>query len=138
MRDLLDESIRAALANETGKVVSLGKVPAPLPELPYAVLYAIHGSEGYGAWSDPEECRDFLYQVRSVGRSHRQCAWMSKKIEGAFVGRGSSGEFSTSFNIPEVTVSWRRTVELGSILPTGEELWQVDDTYKLRAERLTT
>jgi len=141
IRDTLDEAVVAMLAAATGKEVGLSKLP-PLtnpgdlhPPLPYAVLYALHSPIGSGGFEDPEEDRDYIYQLTCIGETHKQCAWMSAKILEAFTDRAANGDYTNPITGSGWYVQWRRSDGLGAILPSGEDLYQSQDTYRIRTGR---
>lgn len=136
MRENLNEAFRAALEDFTEKTIFLIRVPPDPGDLPHAVLETVPGgAETYGAWAAPEECRDYLFNIKSIGIDPRQCAWMADKIEDAVVGREPNGEFQMPIVFDGGVVNWRLGGERGAILPSGEQLWQAVDTYRLRIER---
>ena len=88
---------------------------------------------GEGSWANPEEDRDFVYQVTSVGLDTRQVRRQQERVETGFLGREGGGHYLYSLVIGEgANVQWRSSDQLGAIVASGDELFKVDDTYRLR------
>jgi hypothetical protein len=130
--DVIDEGVRAWLQIAAAKNVGLAKLPPVTPGAGYCILYPMPTGRGEGSYFDPEEDREFLYQVTSVGVDARQARALSSRVCYAFIGRTASGDYAHPINILGVNVQWRRSDMLGSILPSGVDLFQVSDTYRLR------
>lgn len=127
----LDVGLQTFLASVSAKNVGLGTVPPSLT-LPYGILYPINTSRGEGSWADPEEDRWFIYQVTSVGEDPRQCGWLSDKVREAFIGRGPGSGYLWAPGIAGINVQVRESEALGAIIPGGENLWQVQDVYRVK------
>lgn len=108
--------------------------PSATPlEVPYTILYPLDQPSGDGAWSNPEEERDYVYQVTSVGLDVKQVRWIQEKVEQTFLSRGTGGDYENEIDPGNgATVLWRQSDQLGAIIPSGDELFKADDTYRLR------
>lgn len=131
-RHVLDEAMREMLASVTRRPIGLMEFSEDAPEMPYGILYPLGASEGEGSWADPGDYMDFMYQVTSVGQDPRQVNWMSSEVRRAMVQPGSSGQRYLVF-APGVTVEGRWGDGLGSIVSGGKDLYQIADTYRVRA-----
>lgn len=131
-RHLLDEAIRLLLSTVTGKEVGLSEMPQAVPTLPYAILYPLFSGPASGSFGDPQEMRDFRYQVTCVGKDPKQAGWMSSVVEEAMTAYGGTGHLhplvATGFYI-----MFRHSEGLGGIMSTGKDLYQSTDTYVVRA-----
>lgn len=128
----LDEGIQGMIAAVTGYDCHLIKVP-PSPNLPYTVLYPQPAPRGEGSWANPEEDRDYPYQVTCVGLDAKQVRWVQDKVEQGFLGRGSRGDYDNEIDAGEgIAVQWRLSDQLGAIVQSGDELFKADDTYRVR------
>lgn len=133
-REVLNKGIAEWLATAVGKQVGLVTI-AENPTAPYVILYPLQSPPGAGSYADPEEDRDFVYQATCVGIDPRQAAWMSRKVQEAFTDRqaGTSDGYKHPIAISGIAVQWRSCDELGAILPVGDDLFQSQDTYRVRA-----
>lgn len=129
-RAALNSDLRAWLETATTKKIGLARVPEDIT-LPYAVLYPTTAGVGIGSWGDPEEDRDFIFQVTSVGEDPRQCTWMSDKVRDAFVSRFGGG-FAYTIALSSGNVQNRSVEALGAIMRAGEHLWNVQDIYRVK------
>lgn len=132
-RDILNEAVQAMLVAATGKEIGLGKLPAVptgklYPPVPYAVLYPLHSPTGTGSFARLEEDRDFVYQVTCAGQTDKQVSWMSSKVMDAFLDPVVGPITAAGW-----VIQWRRSVQLGAILPSGPDLYISQDTYQVRA-----
>lgn len=105
--DKIDEGVRAWLAAATNKNVGLAELPTIVPGAGYCILYPMTSPRGSGSFFDPEEDRDFLYQVTTVGSDAKQVRALSSRVCYAFVGRLASGAYAHPFAIAGVNVQWR-------------------------------
>lgn len=132
-RQLLDATFTSWLARCTAREVGLAELPGANPNMPYGVVYPINSPRGEGSWANPEEDRDVVYQVTCVGKSPEQVGWMSDKVNTVIIGRYEDGRLRyTTVGIAGGTVLWRLTDELGGIVKSGDRLFQVVDTYRIR------
>ena len=134
-RDEINEAVRAMLASVTSLNVYLVKVRDENPGEKYAVVHPIDAGPGVGGMDDAEEMRDFYFQVTCVGKSPQQVGWVSSKVESALTAKAAGGDYLHAISLTGHTVIWRLVERLGSIVPTGESLYQTPDTYKLRIGR---
>lgn len=123
----LDLAMQTLLATATGCLI--GMLTAPIDTtLPYAILFPQGGPVGEGSWHDPEEDRGWNYQYTSVGSTALQVSWMSDKIRAYLLE-------PTTFPLA-VTGGWIQnvsSVHLGAILTGGENIWQAQDVYRVKA-----
>lgn len=123
------------LASATGRPVYLIEVPENPENVDgegYIVMYPVAGAGTSGSMSDPEEDVDYVYQIRSLGRSPRQTRWLQDQVRAGFVGRGAGG---FSFAITPASgknVQSRSTLTMGGIIKDGEELFRSEDTFTVR------
>lgn len=114
----------------TGKQVGLCVIPNT-PALPYAILYPIAGGPDEGSWAKPGEDRSFTYQVKCVGADARQAGWMSSKVCAVMTDR-TEADYTHPLAITGAAVHWRATDALGAIVPSGEKLYESNDSYVIR------
>lgn len=126
----VDSSFQAFLETNTGRGVGLAKLPTSTA-VPYAIVYPMTSGMGDGSYADPEEDRELLYQLTCVGETPQQARWMSDKVRRAILGRNSSGAYLYTMTLTGVNVQRRSSDMLGSILPSGADLYQIADTYRL-------
>lgn len=128
----LDEAIQSVLTDETGKECYLIRVP-PNPDVPYTVLYPMLAPRGFGSWFNPEEDRDYTYQVTSVGLDYKQVRWMQEMVEVVFMSRGTGGDYEFPIEPGNGKVVYgRQSDQLGAIVASGDQLFKADDTYRVR------
>lgn len=130
-RDVIDKAVLDMLASATAKEVGWAQVPSLTPTLPYCVLYPMHAYDDAGSWADPAEDHWYTYQVKCVGADARQAAWMSGKVATAFMAKLGSA-YAYPITVSGAFVQGRVTDEIGPVIPTGENLYETNDTYKLR------
>ena len=118
------------LAAGTGKEVGLCVIPNT-PSLPYAILYPLYSGPDEGSWAQPNEDRTFTYQVKCVGADARQAGWMSSKVCAVMTNR-TGADFEHPLDITGAAVHWRATEALGAITPSGENLYESNDSYQVR------
>lgn len=132
-RDVVDSAVKTALAT-SGKPVGLSDTPSEVPDRKagWYVLYQSPCPAPEGSWGDPEDCRYLDYQVKSVGKSHRQCAWLSSKAQEIMTGLAAGG-YATPIAVSGYAIIDRRTVSNGAIRPGAgsSDLFEVDDIYRL-------
>lgn len=134
-RELVDRSVRDGLAASTGKEIGLAEAPSDLT-LPYAILYPIASPGGDDrTWGDLEEWRDYNYQVTSVGSDHRQTVWMADRVGAFFVGKLPGGDYTFPISPAGLDVNWRMSIDLGTPEPSGQNLFQVADRYRIRLHK---
>ncbi len=137
-RHNVDSALRDMLASVTTKNIGMSQVPAALTVgEPYAILYQSPSpgvGEYDGSWADPEDCRRFDFLVKSVGRSHRQAAWMSTAVNEAIMVRSHNG-WVNALSPSGLNVIDRSTVSMGAIVRTGEDLFEVNDIYRLKVTK---
>lgn len=127
---LFDEFV-TWLAATTGKKIGKAKIPSGLADKEsYAIVYSVTSPPGSGSFFDPEEDREFVYQITSVGTDARQVLWMSDKVRSALLGRDNDGVL-TPMNLLSVNVQRRRSDSLGAIVPSGPDLQQKHDLYRI-------
>lgn len=130
----VDNAVVAMLEAVTDKSVYLIRVPGDAGKN-YVVVYPLTIPRGSGSWAQPEEDRDYRYQVTSVGADARQVRWLQAKIHEGFVSQGGSGYEHAIEPEEGIKVQWRLTDEQGAIVPSGDELFKSDDTYRVRIGR---
>ena len=130
-RDDIDEAVRAMLQAGTCKEVGLCTIPNT-PTLPYAIVYPIGAGIDEGSWAKPGEDRSFNYQVKCVGADARQAGWMSSKVCAVMIDRTEADEYEYPLAITGAAVHWRATDALGAIVPSGEKLYESNDSYVIR------
>lgn len=133
--DELDEAVQTMLATVTGKECYVIEIPEK-PETPYIILYPLVQPRGGGSWANPEEDRDVVYQVTSVGVDRRQVRWVQGKVEEGFLNRAGGGGYQYPITPASgAGVQWRLSDSLGAIVRSGDELFKADDTYRVRIGR---
>lgn len=129
-RDDVNEAIRTMLETATGKQVGLCVLPnTPTP--PYAILYPIETGPDEGSWGQPNEDRTYGFQVKCVGVDARQAAWMSSRVCAVMTDR-TGADYTVPLVITGAAVHWRVTEALGAVVPSGENLYESDDSYQVR------
>ena len=129
--DLVDLALQEFLAAQTGRPWGLGEAP-PGDTPIYGILYRITGGLGQGAWEDPETRREVQYQVTCVGRFYREAAWLSSRVTDRLATRKSGGGYKASIPVAGIDIEDRWVVSLGSVIPSGNDRFSVDDNYRLR------
>lgn len=131
----VDTAVQGMLAEVTAHDCHLIRVP-PSPDIPYTVLYPIDQPRGGGSWENPEEDRDFPYQVTVVGQDARQVRRVQELVEEGFLSRAGGGDYAYPI-VPGngANVHWRLSDRLGAVVPSGDELFKADDTYRVRVGR---
>lgn len=122
-RDKINAAILTWLTG-IGRPVGDGTVPTN-QATPYLVVYPLYAPRGEGSLAKAEEDRDFVYQVTSVGITREQVAWMASKVEELWL-------YGAAPAIPDLAVESRHSDQLGAIVPSGEQLYTTDDTYRIR------
>lgn len=131
--ELFDTALKTFMSTQTSKAFELGVAPANAKDLKtYGIIYRITGGEGEGTWNDPEERRTLLYQFKLVGSYYREAAWLSDRVGDLLVGRKAGGGYKQDLVIAGLSVEDRWVETLGSILPSGEDRFTVDDHYRMR------
>ena len=132
-RNIFYDELSDWLSTITTRPGNFGELPDNNPNLPYFVLYSVNSPVGEGSWRDPEDDRDLVVQVTCVGRSAKQANWMSDAAKKAMVGRDATGKYQYPMtNVEGGTVLWRTSDSLGSVDKSGDRLFQVVDTYRIR------
>lgn len=129
--DLVDEAVRVMLEAATQKKWGLAELPDDTT-LPYGILYPMTSPKGVGSFASPEEDRDLLYQTTSVGADPKQCRALASRVLVGFLMPAAGGGYEWPIAFAGGSVQWRASDMLGSILPSGVELSQVSDTFRLR------
>lgn len=132
-RELLDRALLAMLRTATTKQGDLVQVPVKAVT-PYFILYPLTAPEGTGTMRDPEEDREFYYQITSVGVDHRETTWMSDRVQAAMIARSGNG-YTTALVVAGGTIQNRHSRSLGTVERSGERLFKVDDDYAIKAGR---
>lgn len=132
-RQLFDKTFSAWLARCTTRDIGVCDVPSTTPNMPYGVYNPINSPRGEGSWQDPEDERDWVFQITCVGRSPEQVGWMSDKVDEVIVGRNDRGYATAMTGVQGGTVLWRLTDSKGTIVRSGQ-LFQVVDTYRIRVK----
>lgn len=128
----VDTGVKATIATVTGHECYLLVVPEE-PDVPYTVISPLPQPRGDGSWADPEEDRDFVYQVSSVGYDTRQVRRIQELVEEAFLGRAGGGDYEHAIDAGAGNnVQWRMSDQLGAIVRSGDKLFKSDDTYRVR------
>ena len=131
--ELLDSGLKDFMVAQTGKAFDLGEAPVGAKDLKtYGIIYRVVGGEGVGSWSDPEESRVILYHFKLVGHYYREASWLSDRVNDIVVGRKPGGGYKQDLVIAGLSVEDRWVETLGSILPSGEDRFTVDDHYRMR------
>lgn len=145
-----EESFKEWIAAETGRPVGLVEIPGINPNLPYAIMQPINSPMGEGDNLNPESQRDYVFQVMSVGKTPRQCRWMSGRVNKVLVGRDGNGVRLSPINLQNikddpngpantapggsVVPGSLHTDTLGAIVKTGDQFYQVVDTYRMKVQ----
>lgn len=127
---LLKANVDIAIQNillTAGFPVGYGNAPADL-SIPYMILYPQGGPPGDGSWGSPEEDRWWNYQVTSVGREPVQVTWLTDKVRGMILDLSRYPIALTGGSIQTAT-----SLRLGAIIQGGEDLWQAQDVYRVKA-----
>ena len=118
--------------------VGLADVPAANAHIPYAIFTPITTSAGQGSYSDQEDMREYVFQILGVGRAPVQARWVSDRVREIILGRDTTTkylfEMVTPEDSPDVVAGSRRSDSFGAIVKTGDRLFQVVDTYRLKLE----
>lgn len=118
--------------------VGIGDVPDGTPHIPYVVFTPITTSAGQGSHADPEEMRDYVFQLLGVGRAPAQARYVSDRCQQLLLGRDANYNYlvsmTTPAEVPDVVRGSRRSDSFGAIVKTGDRLFQVVDTYRLKLE----
>jgi len=122
----LDIAVQGILATASGRSIGLAT------SMPYAILYPQGGPPGEGTWNSPEEDRWWNYQITSLGRDARQVTWMAERVRDIMISRGPGG-YKYPIPVTGGFVQDRASLRLGAILPGGEDLWQIQDVYRVKA-----
>lgn len=131
-REKFYEAVVAAVQLRAGAEVGNGVIPEQFDDCYCIVMPPLAGG-GDGSWADPEEERDFVFSITSVGTSVRQVSWLSRRVEDAITARGPNGDYATPITGDGFTVTRRSVNALGAAVPSGTELWQCVDSYRIRA-----
>lgn len=116
------EHLRAELGDAN---VGDADVPAERPPMPYVIVTLRITSGGLGSMWNPDEDRDYVFQVLCVGRSREQVQWMSDKVADALMLPIDA--------TPEGNVQGVSSDSLGAIVKTGDTMFQQADSYRVRA-----
>ena len=127
LRADLDIFVHTLLVTNTGCTIGMNTAPVDTT-MPYGVLYPQGGPTGEGSWANTEEDRWFNYQVTCVGQDGRQTAWMSDKVRGYLL-----DTLVPPLAVPGGFIQLVVSVVLGAILPGGENVYQVQDVYRVKA-----
>lgn len=131
----VDVAVQEMLASSTGHECYILEIPEN-PEIPYTILYPLQQPRGEGSWADPEEDRDYVYQVTSVGLDSRQVRWVQESVEIGFLERSGGGDYQYPIDPEDSSnVQWRMSDQLGAIVRSGDKLYKSDDTYRVRVGR---
>lgn len=122
----VDAAIQTVLLT-AGFPVGYGDAPVTVT-LPYMILYPQGGPVGDGSWGNPEEDRWYNYQVTSVGREPVQITWMTDRVRGLLLDYARYPLAVTGGSIQTA-----ETIRLGAIIRGGEDLWQAQDVYRMKA-----
>ena len=133
-RDKIDSAVRDAVEDHTGKPTGLSQPPSREPDMNvgYVIIYQSPSPPPEGSWKDPEECKYFDYLIKSVGRSHRQVAWIQGAVQDAMTGRDTGGGYMKDITISGFKVIDRRTVSGGGIIQSDEHVFEGSDIYRLK------
>lgn len=129
-RDVIDQAIADLLATNTGKAVGVAWIASDAA-LPYAIVYPMPAGSDLGAWAQPNEDREFTYQIKCVGADARQAGWMSSKINAIMTNR-SGADYQYPLVITGAATHWRITDTLGAIVASGDDLFESNDIYRVR------
>lgn len=123
----------AFLRAATGKKIGEAKLPTGLSaKESYAICYFITAPQGSGSFRDPEEDRDFVYQVTCVGQNAGQALWMSDRARSAIIGRDPNGKYLHPMMLAGIEPQWRVSDGLVGPTPSGVDLQETRDTYRIR------
>lgn len=113
--------LRAGIEDkEIGDHQAPGDSTTELPNVPYAVVYAIPGGDVDGPpLGDMFEDASMVYQVTSVGERRNQCEWMAEKVREVLVGRDSGG-YSTEIAVDGAVVVGREVSFVGGVTLEGD------------------
>ena len=130
----ISDYLVAWLADHTGRPIGDSKIPQFLdpqhPDLPYGVLYTI-GTTGSGPWADPDVDLEVIIQLTCVGFNRKQAQWMSDQARDVLVGR-QAGDFAHAMDPQGFSVAHRWTSGLGATVRSGDRLFEVPDTYRIK------
>lgn len=131
----VDVAVQGMLESSTEHLCYIIEVPAD-PNVPYTILYPLQQPRGTGSWADPEEDRDFVYQVTCVGFDPRQVRRVQEMVEAGFLGRAEGGDYLFSIEPADGSnTQWRTSDQLGAIVRSGDKLFKSDDNYRVRIGR---
>lgn len=132
---LFEEAFTSFLGTATERPLGLAEIPEKNPNLPYGILYPINSPRGYGDYINPESMREYVFQITCVGKTPKQARWYSDKMKNVIIGVNANGD--DVFPMPVmggVTVcpGCRQSDALGAIVKTGDALYQIADTYRIK------
>lgn len=140
-----EESLRMWISQETGRPIGLVEIPGENPNIPYGIMQPINSPRGDGDSLNTESMRDYVFQMLCVGKSPRQCRWMSDMVRTVLIGRDASGVFLHDISVlPDVPGSppiaagasvlpgSRYSDAVGTIVKSGDLVYQTVDTYRLK------
>lgn len=130
LRDELAENLRTMVESGSGHPSGIGSLD--VTDTPYTLIFPQPSGPGEGSMRDPEEMRDYLFLITSVGKDYRQAAWMSSKVQEVVVSRSYPGYTHPLVDPTGMSVMLRSLDGQGAIVPSGERLFQSEDIYRLR------
>lgn len=130
---LVDDAFETFLKNETGQPWRLGAAPDGASDMAiYGIIYRITAGLGIGSLDQPEERREVQYQLTIVAKHHREVSWLSDRVNDRMVGRKAGGGYKVDLPVAGVAVEDRWVVSLGTIIPSGEDRFTINDNYRMR------
>lgn len=106
--------------------------------LPYSIVDLLPSPRPEGPWSHPDDHQELVFQITAVGQSPDQCGWMQTAIRKSILGRDAAGRYSNVMNpVSEgaeytFSVTGRVSDGTGGIVKSGDRLFEVADTYRLK------
>jgi len=141
-----EASLTLWMQTESGRPIGLAEIPGKDPNIPYAIFTPINSPRGDGDYKMTESHRDYVFQILCVGKSPRQARWMSDLMRNVLIGRDvTTGAYLHGINLPDVPDTTpptppgasvlpgsRYSDAVGSIVKTGDTVFQVVDTYRFK------
>jgi hypothetical protein len=132
------DQLAADLSAEIDKQFAFARVPTTAAERlnvklkpPYGMVGNITESSDETGFGDPHSSVDLVIQISSVGEDPKQVQWLSDRVHDAMVGKDPGGNYMVAL-LAGWNVAWRLCDYRGATLPSGDNLFQQQDNYRIR------
>lgn len=129
--EVIDYIVSFLEANQPNQIGN-NDVPSATPTLPYSCVYLLPSPTPTGPNQDPQTDIELVLQITSVGRSPQSAGKQSHFCRGALIGRDGDGVFTVPMAPVGYTVSDRILSTVGSIVKSGDRLFEVADTFRIK------